>query len=336
VFEERSQDSPVRILYTVEDTWGSAWYRCHVPGVELMRHGAEVVTQTGTDWQLFEQCNIAVFQRPSDPQALRAISTAGPAGKLAVVDLDDDLWNIHPSNPGYRPWQKPGKLATLEECIRRAHLVTVSTEPLVPIVRPMNRNVVVLPNMLPSEHWPADLTGRPAHDPLTIGWAGGASHAADLDLLSGTIETILDAHPDVEFAFAGMRQAPFRPHPRIRSIASVTVEQYASVLDQFDIGVIPLVDDRFNRCKSDLKYLEYSMMGIPSVVSKVEPYQESVRHGVNGFLARNPKDWLKHLNRLIDDAELRATIGAQARAFAESRTIEDNIRLWARAYGLTE
>jgi glycosyltransferase involved in cell wall biosynthesis len=155
-------------------------------------------------------------------------------------------------------------------------------------------------------------------------------------VLAGTIETILDSYPHVEFAMTDIGGSPFRPHERIRSLPFVTIEQYPSVLARFDIGVIPLVDRRFNRCKSDLKFLEYSMMGIPSVVSKLVPYETAVQHGANGFLAGNPKDWLKSLRRLIEDPGLRDEMGGRARLFAESRTVERNVGNWERAYGIGE
>jgi glycosyltransferase involved in cell wall biosynthesis len=329
-------DRPARILYVVEDMWGCAWYRAHVPAVELMRLGHEVVLRDRIHRPTLEMCDVVVFQRPSIPQALAAMQGAREQGRRVIVDLDDDLWSLHPSNPAYASWNGTGRLEILEACLASADLVTVSTEDLLSVIRPINRSVTVIPNMLPAEHWPPERVRRGGGERLVLGWAGSPTHGVDLAVLSGTVETLLDAYPDTEVAIAGMSRVPFRPHDRIRFIDGVMIEQYPSTLAQFDIGMIPLVDGRFNRCKSDLKFLEYSMMGIPSVASKVGPYEGSVVHGVNGFLARNPKDWLKHLRRLIEDAELRDSIGQAAREFAETRTIQKNIGLWESAYGLTD
>jgi glycosyltransferase involved in cell wall biosynthesis len=325
-----------RILYIVEDMWGCAWYRAHVPGVELMRRGHEVVLHNKVHPPSVDACDIVVFQRPSTSQAASALEQALAAGKRVVVDIDDDMWSIHPSNPAFAHWNGTQRQVVLEFCLSAAELVTVSTPDLQSIVRPMNRNVTIIPNMLPAEHWPSERVRRQRGGRLVVGWAGSRHHEVDLALLTGTAETLLEGHPDVEVAIAGMKEIPFRPHDRIRFIDGVMIEQYPSTLAQFDVGMIPLVDARFNRCKSDLKFLEYSMIGIPTVASKVAPYEGSVVHGVNGFLARNPKDWLKHLRRLIEDAELRDSIGQAAREFAETRTIQKNIGLWESAYGLTD
>lgn len=329
-------DSPKRILYVVESMWGCAWYRCHVPATALIRRGHEAVLTERLSSELLEQCDVVVFQRPSRPSAAQAISWAREHGKLAVVDMDDDMWSIHPTNPAWQGWNETPALQVLGECVRTADLVTVASEDLRGTALPMNRRVVVLPNMLPEEHWPGERHRSLDAETLVIGWAGSPSHGPDLELLSGTVETLLAAYPNVEFVTVGLPHVPFRPHPRLKTADTVMIEEYHTVIEQFDIGVIPLVDSRFNRCKSDLKFLEYSIVGIPSVASKVVSYEGSVKHGENGFLARNAKDWLKYLSRLIEDAELRDRIGERARAFAETRIIDRSIGLWERAYGIVD
>jgi glycosyltransferase involved in cell wall biosynthesis len=331
---EIDMSEPARILYVVEDMWGCAWYRAHTPAMELIRRGHVAVMHDKIHEPSLDMCDVVVFQRPSHAASARAIEYALSRGKRVVVDIDDDLWTIHPSNPAFPVWNGTGRLDVLRFCLSAAHMVTVATDDLVSVVRPMNRNVTVIPNMLPAGHWPPQGVRRKEPSPLVVGWAGSSSHSVDLDVLAGTVETLLDRYPNVEVAIAGMEKVPFRPHERLRFVKPVMIEEYPLTLSKFDIGMIPLADSRFNRCKSDLKFLEYSMIGIPSVASKVAPYEGSVNHGVNGFLARNPKDWLKHLSRLIEDPELRDSMGQAARAFAEARTVEKNIGLWESAYGI--
>jgi glycosyltransferase involved in cell wall biosynthesis len=77
------------------------------------------------------------------------------------------------------------------------------------------------------------------------------------------------------------------------------------------------------------------MVGLPVVASHVESYAHSIVNGENGFIAKNSKDWLKYLRRLVEDAELRDEMGRAAKQLAESRTIDKNIALWEKAYGLS-
>jgi glycosyltransferase involved in cell wall biosynthesis len=80
----------------------------------------------------------------------------------------------------------------------------------------------------------------------------------------------------------------------------------------WDIAVAPLLDTPFNRHKSDLKFLEYSGLGLPGVYSDVEAYA-SVRTDVSGLCIANDVDaWCSALLRLASDAELRERLRTAA------------------------
>jgi glycosyltransferase involved in cell wall biosynthesis len=133
---------------------------------------------------------------------------------------------------------------------------------------------------------------------------------------------------------AGADAAWFPPHERITFADVVPISDYPGILGDFDIGLAPLEDTRFNASKSDLKLVEYSMIGLPVIASKVTAYVDSIRPGETGFLAKNPKDWLRHLKTLVEQPEVRSKMGAEARAWAETRVISKTIDLWLDAYDL--
>lgn len=323
----------MRIFFVVSDYVGCGWYRCHLPGVALSDRGHDVHldVEIGREWEV-PVWDIIVFQRQYHPETLETIEYANSLGKLTVYEIDDDLWHVHPTNPGYAFWKEKETIEGAEECIHACKIVTTTTPALAEYLKRFNKNVFVLPNMLSFGHWLKESCNRERRgEKLVVGWAGSMTHWIDLKILTGTMEQLLDEYPQIEFHLAGGREYPFREHERMKALAPVKVWDYSSLLKGFDIGLAPLIDSHFNRCKSDLKYLEYAMMGVPVVASEVEAYT-SIKHGENGFLAKNNKDWLKYLRRLIEDAELRKNMGKKARQFAESRTIEKNIILWEKAY----
>ena len=75
----------------------------------------------------------------------------------------------------------------------------------------------------------------------------------------------------------------------------------------FDIGVAPLIDNEFNRCKSNLRWLEWSALGVPTVASRVVPFQ-CIRPNIDGYLAKNEKEWYTNLRALIEIPKLRERI----------------------------
>jgi len=316
------------VLYVIEQAKACAWYRCKVPGAALGQLGYRVHVTHGVTADMLRRSSVVIFQRPAHPHNLTALKAAVAMGKRVGVELDDDLWHIDASNPTHRFWT-PTTLGALDDCIRIADFVTVTTPALADVVRPLNRHVHILPNMLPGGAWP---DGKHTdHTPLVIGWSGSPTHFRDLALITSVIEQVLDVHPDVELHIAGTSRVPFPEHERIVSVPGSEIEDYPGVLAGFDIGLAPVIDSRFNRAKSDLKALEYAMCGIP-VIASAGTYDSLPRDA--GFICKTPADWLRALSRLIERPELRASMGRSGRSWAVSRTIERNVGMWVDAYGL--
>ena len=322
------------ILFFTDDWGACAWYRCYVPGVELKRLGYEVVLDQTLRPEDVDRFDVIVFQRKTDERSLEIIKVANSAGKLTVYEIDDDVWNVARTNPGAGTWTQTA-LSGLARCAGACQLVTTASEVLAQRLRRINPHVRVLPNSLPADSWDYPKPKEQREDRVVLGWAGSSSHVEDLRIISEVVQQLVERYPQVEFVFAGgPDDVPLTLGNRVRRLEATDIRRYPEVLEQIDVGVIPLQDTAFNRAKSDLKFVEYSMLGIPSVASKVEPYLKSVKHGENGFLAVNAKDWLKFLGRLVENVELRREIGARAQAFARTRTIDRTIAHWIRAYKL--
>lgn len=328
---KKNKHQPKNIFYLVSEYQGCAWYRCHVPGFELRKQGNYVVLEHQIDRSAIESFDVIVFQRQIHPAILNAINYANSLGKLTVYELDDDLWHLDRNNPAFEYWNNEERLRAAEACIRACQVVTTTTPYLAKQLSRFNPNVVVLPNMLPGYCWDVE-PRRQRKDKVKIGWAGSNSHWSDLELISELVEQLLSDFPQVEFHLAGMTEYPFKDHERIIKQSSVRIEELAGLIKNFDIGLAPVVDSPFNRGKSDLKFLEYGMAWVPFIGSKVEPYVHTIEQGENGFIASNPKDWLKYTRRLVEDVSLRIEMTKKARKYAESRTMERSVWQWEKAY----
>jgi glycosyltransferase involved in cell wall biosynthesis len=322
------------VLFVAETGNASTWYRAYVPGEELRERGYTFSLSKDPTPADVAAHDVFAARVAVGFTTVRAMDHARSLGKLCVLDVDDDVWSLHPDNPAYEFYEKSGAGEHAREVVRFADVVTVPTRYLADLIRPMNPNVVVIPNALPQNHWPSSPKDVGHGGEVVIGWAGSSSHSSDIGILSGVVESTLSACPTAVFEFSDTLELPFSPDDRIRRVPSVGIEEYAGLLGRFDIGLAPLKDTRFNRAKSDLKALEYAMCGVPTVASKVLPYTISVRHGETGMIAASPKDWIKYVRRLVDDAESRARMGAAAHVWAQTRTIARLADSWARAYGL--
>jgi glycosyltransferase involved in cell wall biosynthesis len=88
---------------------------------------------------------------------------------------------------------------------------------------------------------------------------------------------------------------------------------------KFDIGIMPLIDDQFQKGKCALKLLQYMAAGLPTVASPVGVNADVVQEGVTGMLARSDLDWHRALECLISNDNLRAEMGRAGRALCEQQ-----------------
>ena len=90
------------------------------------------------------------------------------------------------------------------------------------------------------------------------------------------------------------------------------IDEYWSILRTVDINIAVLKQTPMTDCKSEIKWLESAMFGIPSVVSGTSTYREVVEDGVTGLICDTPEEWVAALDLLVRDSELRRRIGLAA------------------------
>ncbi len=95
------------------------------------------------------------------------------------------------------------------------------------------------------------------------------------------------------------------------------IDAYYAFVSDLDIGIAPLQDTGFNRCRSDVKFLEFALHGAAPVVQDLAPYSGTVRHGETGLLVDGPDALVAALDQLIAAPALRAAIAARAQAYVE-------------------
>jgi glycosyltransferase involved in cell wall biosynthesis len=324
----------VKVHGLVADYSGCGWYRLIAPLTEYQRRGGSATWGHDFTPEIRAEADVIIGQRPCTDDVTKVWQHACRHGDaLMVLDLDDDLWNIDPSSKRAHRTFTPAMLDNLRANIAAADVVTVSTEPLAEVVRPMNPNVRVVPNRIPAwllEH------ARPRCVAVTIGWAGSTSHSMDWDNAGPQVGRFLARNRDVLAHVIGSTYSSMRSWPaaQLRNTGWLgSVDDYYRSID-FDIALAPLKPHTFNRSKSNLRLLELSALGIPTVASNVGPYADRSLHGVRGFLVDRDHEWPKYLAILVNDNDLRREMGANARGWAYGQTVEAHLDQWLEAWGL--
>ncbi|MDY0301718.1 MAG: glycosyltransferase [Trichlorobacter sp.] len=271
------------------------------------------------------------FPRPETAHFLEFLCSLD---KPVIFEIDDLLTQIPASNPSYGL----GVISTphIYELVRKCAAVTVSTPELKSHFSSYSNNVYVLPNLLDSDLW--ETPSPPSFGPIVIGYAGGKTHATDISLLEEVLEAIAGKYPGkVVFTFMGCATERLSRLPGFVFIPfNATYEAYARKMQQtpMDIALVPLEDNPFNRCKSNIKWLEYSACGFAGIYADLRPYSDCIEHGQTGLLVGpEPDQWYRAIELLIEHPELRHSIASNARQKVLSTyTLKTGAHCWLEVY----
>ena len=309
--------------------------------------------------------DVAVFTRRFETEAVKLINTLKARGVTVVYDIDDDAFSVPRMNPAYAAWGTDGAqvlkwyewlnkpipfqphtpqaarahnkkmLDGLIECCRAADAITVTTEPLRQVYSKFNKNTFVIPNQMAFRDWayvrPLEHEGE-----QWFGWAGSRTHFEDLVPLQDAVLEVLRLVPNSYFIVLGFPEIldhmPKVPRDRCRVFDFMDIFAYRNILAGIEVVWAPSAPNRFNAGKSDIRVLEAWMCPAPVVASETT-YGPTVRECGGGFVAKSPKDWVRHTVRLLTDSELHAEMAGKGATYTlNNRTYETQAHLWLEVY----
>jgi glycosyltransferase involved in cell wall biosynthesis len=206
----------------------------------------------------------------------------------------------------------------------RAAWVTAGNESLAAFARRYTDRVTVLPTVVDCD---AYLVRRDHERPgrrVRVGWLG-SDRSIDETLLPH-LAMLARLRDELGFELVVVS----RPRPALP--ASLGAWQFVAwspavetrIADLFDVGIMPLLDDPYQRGKCGCKLLQYMAAGLPTVASPVGINAQLLDEG-RGLLATGEDQWRAALASLIEDAGRRRSLGEKGRAFVEG---EYSLRRW--------
>lgn len=227
------------------------------------------------------------------------------------------------------------------EIIRRSHGATVTTPALASYFKDVigQPNTYIFPNTVISSDYKHFRVLRDNPEEIRIFWQGGSSHYVDWYPLKDTLKLIFEKYPNIKLVLYGVKFDWIYdaiPEDRIEFHDWTTSDAYRlhRGLLNIDINLCPLVNNVFNRCKSAIKWYEASIWNEPeaTLAANVEPYHE-IENGKTGLLYNSTKEFYEKLCILIENTELRKTLGQNAKKWVlTNRTPEVTIPPLAEFY----
>lgn len=244
-------------------------------------------------------------------------------GVPIIYDFDDSIW-LNDTSEGNQnlAWLK--KTSKTDTIISLAHAVIVGNEFLAQHARQFNPNVFVIPTTIDTNYHKPNKSCFVYFDtsqkisPICIGWTGSETTVKHFTLLENVLLKIKKKYGN-KVTFMLISNNLYENKELGVSTTFWNANDEINQLSHIDIGIMPLPNDEWSRGKCGFKGLQYMAMEIPCIMSAVGVNTEIIEHGVNGFLAYNNDEWEEYLTLLIDNSELRKTIGKQGRKTVEER-----------------
>jgi glycosyltransferase involved in cell wall biosynthesis len=214
------------------------------------------------------------------------------------------------------------------EVIRGSKLVLGGSQALVDYALQFNANVALVPTVVDLRAYAYNPRPVDSREPITVGWLGSNSTSPYLPAIEPALKRLAECNPGrVRFRFVG--DAKLKMDLPNCQVLPFRLSSEIEDLGMLDIGLMPLLDTPWTRCKCSFKAIQYMGVGAVPVVSPVGMAKSLVEHGVDGFHATTEDEWYQRLQELLDDPILRLRMAARARA-----KVEENyaIQSWGPKY----
>lgn len=252
------------------------------------------------------------------------------------LDLDD-YWHLPDNHQIAAEYKHFGVTETIIESIKAAHFITCTTPYLASEIEKLNPNVYILENGIDedSEQWQPEHTESQL---MRFGFMLGSTHFHDLKKASPSINNLLRsqnkgyqivlagfyAKLNEPSVYVGMEKLLTDKHnllnPRysfyLKSCTKeknelwanqpyfrlwgVPVEEWGHQYKHIDLSVVPLADNKFNNCKSELKAIEAGFKGKGLIVSNVKPY-DLICNDKNAYLVNSSAEFYDKIKRALNN-----------------------------------
>lgn len=227
-----------------------------------------------------------------------------------TFDLDDAMWHP-PSNEVFqrRLLLDPDRIPKIMASCSRT---TAGNDYIAAFARRHSREVIVMPTGY--DDLQQDGPTRSAANPIpVVVWIGNVGNACYVADLIPQFEAVAARAPFILRLIGGDDIAEVRSDRLVVERLHWRRDHEGEWLRTADVGIMPLFDKDFEQGKCAFKIVQYFSAGLPVICSAIGMNTQVVDHGVNGMLAQSADDWVRHLEELLGQPELRRRMGESGR-----------------------
>ncbi len=244
-----------------------------------------------------------------------------------IYSQDDLIYMLPGKHPLQGKWPKDLR-KRLRKLLEHSDRLIVATEPLKIEYSRWISDVKIVPNYLEKAKWLDLAVNAKSRDgkKMRVGWAGGAQHQGDLEFILPVVEATKN---EVDWIFMGMCPEQIRPFIK-EYHAGVHFDLYPQKLADLDLdlAIAPLEYNNFNMAKTNLRLLEYGVLGWPVVCSDITPY----RNAPVTRVSNNVNHWIKAIREKVNEPDALVKEGQVLKQWVlEHYLLEDHLDEWMLA-----
>ena len=234
--------------------------------------------------------------------------------RSVIFDFDDAIYTVSEVR-AKTLFEKLTYNGRVRKIISLCDSVVAGNDYLGQFTRKYNQRVYVVPTSIDLAKYPVRMLQGKKSIPVVIGWIGTPSTTPYLNVIVPVLQEIA-AQREIIFRVigGGSFECPGVKVEYWRWSLESEVEDISSL----DIGVMPLSDDPWTRGKCGLKLLQYMAAGVPAVASPVGVNNKIIVDGINGYLAKDTKEWVAKIEKIIKSPAAHLDMLQQARQTVEN------------------
>ena len=174
----------------------------------------------------------------------------------------------------------------------------------------------VAPEMRHYVKWATQTMQSKSESVRYIGYfSGSITHSDDLSMVAPALAQTLDSLCNVRIRIVGLIELPTSLKPyenRIEILPFSSWKDLPNLIAQVDVNIVPLTNTIFNEAKSENKWVEASLVKVPTIASNIGPFRRIINSGINGITCETLSDWHEALVAVLTDTNLARRLGEAA------------------------
>lgn len=258
-----------RILaYVPNISDATSYYRAMVPLAEIQRRFSDIEVTLFSDpeyvnWATVYPFDIVFVQRPASELEWAMVHQLKIYNKKVWVDYDDLLTHVPEHNPAYKYYQDCQ--ARVNQIAAWADIITVSTERIKEELIPYNLRITVIPNAHNDIMYPWKNHKKPTKykEGTDYYYRGSKTHEMDLFDEEILLGNLIDENPNLFTCYGELSYLIKSLLSIEHSNPSTDVIMFLNMLYNANHNalVFPLIDNEFNKAKSNIGWLEATYCG---------------------------------------------------------------------------